>query len=112
MKEIYKNTFIYKVCEDLNIDIKELSFIMNKTLKCIENWRKDENFIPPREKQYMKLLIKNKKLQNELKSLDCHKVEAGKVSSDEFGSTTVDIHIENGTLKRLCEYRVILKEIR
>ena len=53
MKEIYKDTFIYKVCEDLNINIKDLAFKMNKTLKCIENWRKDENQIPPREKEFI-----------------------------------------------------------
>lgn len=43
MKEIYKDTFIYKVCEELEITMKDLSFKMNRTLKCIESWRKDDN---------------------------------------------------------------------
>ena len=39
MKELYKNTFIYKVCEELGINIKDLAFKMNKTHKCLEKWR-------------------------------------------------------------------------
>ena len=37
MKDIYKDTFIYKVCDVLKIDLKELAFKMNKHNKTIEN---------------------------------------------------------------------------
>ena len=60
MKEIYKDTFVYKVCEDLEITMKDLAFKMKKTLKCIENWRKDESQIPSREKEYINMLTEAK----------------------------------------------------
>ena len=112
MKEIYKNTFIYKVCEELNINLKDLAYKMNKTLKCIENWRKDESQIPPREKEFLNLLLQNEKLKNEIRSFEKHKVALEMpVNSDEFGSCRFNRTIENGTLKRLKEYRIILEEI-
>ena len=112
MKDIYKGTFIYKVCEELNINIKDLAFKMNKTHKCIENWRKDENSIPPREKEYINLLLQNEKLKNEIRSFEKHKlILEMPVNSDEFGSTRFNRIVENGMLKRLKEYRIILEEI-
>ena len=112
MKEIYKDTFIYKVCEDLNINIKDLSFKMNKTLKCIENWRKDENQIPPREKEFINLLLQNERLKNEIKGLEKHKVVLNMpITSDEFGGVVFSQGLRNGSLKRLRDYRIILEEI-
>lgn len=112
MKEIYKDTFIYKVCEELNINVKELAYKMNKTHKCIENWRKDEESIPAREKDYILLLIQNEKLKNEIRSFEKHKVILEMpVNSDEFGSARFNRIIENGKLKRLKEYRIILEEL-
>ena len=112
MKEIYKDTFIYKVCEDLNINIKDLAFKMNKTLKCIENWRKDENQIPPREKEFINLLLQNERLKNEIKSFEKHKVVLNMpITSDEFGGAIFSQGLRNGSLKRLRDYRIILEEI-
>ena len=112
MKEIYKHTLIYKVCNELNINIKDLAFKMNKTLKCIENWRKDESQIPPREKEFLNLLLQNEKLKNEIRSLEKHKVilEAP-ISSDELGSINLTKILISGKLKRLKDYRIILEEI-
>jgi hypothetical protein len=112
MKEIYKDTFIYKVCEELNINIKDLAYKMNKTLKCIENWRKDESQIPAREKEFINLLLQNEKLKNEIRTFEKHKVILEMpVNSDEFGSGRFNRIMPNGTLKRLKEYRIILEEI-
>lgn len=112
MKEIYKNTLIYKVCNELNINLKDLAFKMNKTLKCIENWRKDESQIPPREKEFINLLLQNEMLKNEIRSFEKHKVFLNNnISSNEFGSASINFNIGNGTLKRLKDYKIILEEI-
>lgn len=112
MKEIYKNTFIYKVCEELNINIKDLAFKMNKTLKTIQNWTKDENSIPLMEKEFINLLLQNEKLKNEIRTFEKHKVILEMpVNSDEFGSARFNRTMPNGTLKRLKDYRIILEEI-
>lgn len=112
MREVYSDTFIYKVCDQLNINLKDLAYKMNKTLKCIESWRKDENKIPPREKEFMNLLLQEKRLINEIMRLEKHKVVLEMpVNSDEFGSARFNRVIQNGTLKRLKEYRIILEEI-
>lgn len=112
MKEIYKNTFIYKVCEELGINIKDLAFKMNKTLKCLENWRKDESQIPSREKEFINLLLQNKRLINEIRSFEKHKVILNMpITSDEFGGAIFSQGLTNGTLKRLKDYKIILEEI-
>lgn len=112
MKEIYKDTFIYKVCTELDINIKDLAFKTNKTVRCIDNWRKDENQIPPREKEFLNLLLQNEKLKNKIRSFEKHKVVLQMpVNSDESGSARFNRAIEYGTLKRLKEYRIILEEI-
>jgi hypothetical protein len=85
---------------------------MNKTLKCIENWRKDESQIPAREKEFINLLLQNEKLKNEIRTFEKHKVILEMpVNSDEFGSGRFNRIMPNGTLKRLKEYRIILEEI-
>ena len=112
MKEIYKDTFIYKVCETLGINLKELAFKMNKHYKTMENWRKDESSIPQLDKEYLKLLMQNESLKKELKSLEKHKVILNElIESDEFGSSKLNYRLVNGTLKRLRKYRIILEEI-
>lgn len=112
MKEIYKDTFIYKVCDILKIDLKELAFKMNKHYKTMENWRKDESSIPQLDKEYLKLLMQNELLKKELKSLEKHKVYMNMpVSSTEFGGAIISIGVKDGVLKRLTDYRVILEEI-
>ena len=84
MKEIYKDTFVYKVCEDLEITMKDLSFKMNKTLKCIENWRKYKFH---QEKEYM--LVKQKRI---LISMEKHKVTLNDgILSDEFGGAIINL---------------------
>ncbi|UTJ05417.1 hypothetical protein [Arcobacter roscoffensis] len=112
MKDIYKDTFIFKVCNELGIDIKELALILNKTNKCIENWRKDESNIPAREKQYLKLLLENNSLKNEIRRMEKHKVLLSEnIDSNEFGASKIDIAVKNGVLKRLCKYKIILEEV-
>ena len=111
MKEIYKDTFIYKVCEDLEITMKDLSFKMNRTLKCIENWRKDGSQIPSREKEYMNMLVETKKLKDIIISMEKHKVTLNDgILSDEFGGAIINFNIVKGTLKRLKKYKIILEE--
>lgn len=112
MKEIYKDTFIYKVCEELEINLKDLAFKLNKHSKTIETYRKDEALIPAMEKDYMKMLLKNKKLEDEIKSLEKHKVVLNMlITSDEFGGAIFSQGLCRGTLKRLKDYRIILEEI-
>ena len=112
MKEIYKDTFIYKVCEELGVTIKDLSFKMNKTLKCIENWRKNESQIPPREKEYINMLIEAKRLKDIIISMEKHKVTLNdEILSDEFGGATINFNIARGTMKRLRRYKIVLEEI-
>ena len=109
MKIQYKNTFIYKVCKTLNIDMKELAFMLSKGLKQIENYRKDEENIPPREKQYMRLLMENKELQNKIIKLQKHTVVTNHVIKGELNGIT-KITIEVKGLKSLIDYIVILEE--
>ena len=110
MKEIYKNTFIFKVCEQLEINTKDLAFKMNKTLKTIQNWTKDENSIPSIDKEYMKLLIENKQLENEIKKYHKHKLEIDRfIESDIFGKYRLNLAIQQ--LKPKTMYRIILEEV-
>lgn len=110
MKEIYKNTFIFKVCEQLEINPKDLAFKMNKTLKTIQNWTKDENSIPSIDKEYMKLLIENKKLEKEIKRHYKHKLEVNKFfESDIYGHCKINYITQN--LKPKTTYRMILEEV-
>lgn len=110
MNEIYKDTFIYKVCEELELTIKELALVMGKTLKCIENWRKDGESIPAKEKQYMKLLMKNKRLEEELIKSQKHRVISNKDFKPNLnGDLTINEVIKG--LKKLVPYRLILEEI-
>lgn len=110
MKEIYKNTFIFKVCEQLEINTKDLAFKMNKTLKTIQNWTKDENSIPSIDKEYMKLLIENKQLENEIKKYHKHKVEADKYfESDIYGHCKISYITQK--LKPKTTYKMILEEV-
>lgn len=112
MREEYKDTFIYKVCATLNIDLKELAFKMNKTHKCMENWRKDDSCIPALDKEFMKLLMQNQALKNEIIQFEKHKVILNElIESDEFGSSKLNFRLANGTLKRLRKYRIILEEM-
>ena len=112
VKEEYKNSFIYKVCTTLNIDLKELAFKMNKTHKCMENWRKDDSCIPALDKEFMKLLMQNQALKNEIIQFEKHKVILNElIESDEFGSSKLNFNLVNGTLKRLRKYRIILEEM-
>ena len=112
MKEVYKDTYIYKVCKELEMSLKDFAYKMNRTHKCIENWKKDENSIPAREKDYISMLIQNKKLKDELRSLEKHKFLYNSfVESDEFGSIKLNITLQNGSLKRLKEYKVIFEEV-
>lgn len=110
MNEIYKDTFIYKTCKELNIDIKELAFIMNRTLKCIENWRKDDKSIPAREKVFMNLMVKNNKLEEEVVRLQKHRVIVDKsFKPDLDGILYINENIKE--LKKLVPYRIVLEEI-
>lgn len=112
MKELYKDTYIYMACKELNINLKDLAYKMNKTLKCIENWRKDESAIPAREKEYINLLIQNEKLKNEIRSFEKHKVTLFyNVESNEFGSCELNFRLDDGILKRLKQYKIILEEV-
>ena len=112
VKEEYKNSFIYKVCTTLNIGLKELAFKMNKTHKCMENWRKDDSCIPALDKEFMKLLMQNQALRNEIIQFEKHKVILNElIESDEFGSSKLNFNLVNGTLKRLRKYRIILEEM-
>lgn len=112
MREEYKDTFIYKVCATLNIDLKELAFKMNKTHKCMENWRKDDSCIPSLDREFMKLLMQNQALRNEIIQFEKHKVILNElIESDEFGSSKLNCRLINGTLKRLRKYRIILEEM-
>lgn len=110
MKDIYKDTFIYKLCDTLKIDLKELAFKMNKHNKTIENWRKDENSIPQLDKEYMKLLMENKQLENEIKKYHKHKLEIDRfIESDIFGKYRLNLAIQQ--LKPKTMYRIILEEV-
>ena len=110
MKDIYKDTFIYKLCDTLKIDLKELAFKMNKHPKTIENWRKDGNSIPQLDKEYMKLLMKNKQLENEIKKYHKHKLEIDRfIESDIFGKYRLNLAIQQ--LKPRTMYRIILEEV-
>lgn len=112
MKDIYKDTFIYKVCDELDITLKDLAFEMNKTHKTIENWRKDELSIPAFDKRYMIMLLKNKKLESVIKSMEKHKVYMNiPIYSTEFGGAVISVGVKDGVLKRLTNYRIILEEL-
>lgn len=109
MKDIYKDTFIYKVCDVLKIDLKELAFKMNKHNKTIENWRKDESCIPQLDKEYMKLLMENKQLENEIKKYHKHKVVANEYfESDIYGHCKISYITQK--LKPKTTYIMILEE--
>lgn len=110
MKDIYKDTFIYKVCDVLKIDLKELAFKMNKHNKTIKNWRKDESCIPQLDKEYMKLLMENKQLENEIKKYYKHKLEVDRfIESDIFGNYKLTLAVKQ--LKPKTLYRIILEEV-
>ena len=110
MKEIYKDTFIYKVCSVLEIDLKELAFKMNKHSKTIENYRKDENNIPQLDKEYMKLLMENKQLENEIKKYHKHRLIIERFfESDIYGHCMVNYITQN--LKPKTKYKMILEEV-
>ncbi len=110
MKDEYKNTLIYKVCKELDIDIKELAFSMNKTHKTIENWRKDENSIPSIEKRYLKLLVRGKQLEEEIIRLQKHKIILrDTIKSDLKGNC--EYIIKATGLKKLVSYKIVLEEI-
>ncbi len=110
MKDIYKGTFIYEVCKELEIDLKELAFILSKGLKQIENYRNDDSNIPAREKQYMKLLIKNKKLEEEVVRLQKHRVIINKSFKPDLDGI-LEIEEKIVELKKLVPYRIVLEEI-
>lgn len=110
MKEIYKETFIYKICSILEINIKELALIMNKTHKIIEFWRKNDDNIPAKELEYMKLLIKNKQLENEIFRLQKHKVILNTIiKADLDGEIYIDTPVKG--LKKLTSYKIIIEEL-
>ena len=110
VKDIYKDSFICKVCEQLEVNTKDLAFKMNKTLKTIQNWTKDENSIPSIDKEYMKLLIENKQLENEIKKYHKHKLEINRFfESDVYGNCIVDIGAKG--LKPKTTYKMILEEV-
>ena len=78
----------------------------------MENWRKDDSSIPALDKEFMKLLMQNQALKNEIIQFEKHKVILNElIESDEFGSSKLNYRLVNDTLKRLRKYRIILEEI-
>jgi hypothetical protein len=109
MRDIYKDTFIYWVCKSLDINMKELAFIMNKGIKQIELWRKDDDNIPAEKTKYMRLLVENKRLQDEIIKSQKHKVVLDNIyKSDIDGECKIEINIIG--LKKLVNYRLIFEE--
>lgn len=113
MKDKYSNTFIFKVCNDLGITMKQLARMTGKTLKTIENWRINEESIPVDNRQYLDALMHIKHLEHIIVNNQKDRQEFDLLTSDI--DCQVDILNVSKSLVRVAKaktnYRLILQEI-
>ena len=64
-----KESYINKLCNDLNMSKKDLSIMQEVTLRTIDNWSNNENSIPNKNKIIMNLMLENNALKIKIENI-------------------------------------------